>query len=143
MKTITPKQITSSQRKWYVVDATGMTLGRLAAVVAPVLRGKNKVDFSPHIDNGDYVIIINCDKFVVTGNKLADKMYHRHTGYLGGLISTPLGKMLEKKPSRPLEAAISGMLPKNKLRRDMIDRLKLFSGSEHIYHAQQPETLSL
>jgi large subunit ribosomal protein L13 len=95
------------------------------------------------MDNGDYVIVLNCDKFVVTGNKLVDKMYHRHTGFLGGLVSTPLEKLLVKKPQRPLEAAVQGMLPKNKLRKDMLDRLKLFTGSEHTFAAQKPETLSL
>ncbi len=143
MKTITPIQKTASQRKWYIVDASGMTLGRLATTIATTLSGKKKVDFSPHMDNGDYVIVINCDKFVVTGNKMKDKMYHRHTWYLGGLISTPLEKLLEKKPTRALEAAVSGMLPKNKLRKAMSHRLKLFTGSEHTFAAQKPETLVL
>lgn len=143
MKTITPKQITASERKWYVVDAEGQTLGRLATTIATTLRGKNRVDFATHMDNGDYVIVINADKFAVTGKKMTDKMYHRHTGYLGGLISTPLEKLLVKKPTRALEAAISGMLPKNKLRKGMMMRLKLFAGSEHTFEAQKPETLSL
>ncbi len=143
MKTITPKQVTSTERKWFVVDAEGQTLGRLSTQIATILRGKNKVDFATHMDNGDYVIVINADKFKVTGNKMTDKMYHRHTGYLGGLISTPLEKLLEKKPTRALEAAVSGMLPKTKLRSDMMARLRLFSGSEHTYAAQQPETITL
>lgn len=143
MKTLTPKQITSTQRKWFVVDAQGQTLGRLATIIATVLRGKNKVDFATHMDNGDYVVVINCDKFAVTGNKLVAKMYHRHTGFMGGLVSTPLEKMLVKKATRPLEAAVQGMLPKNKLRSDMLARLKLFTGSEHTYAAQKPETLTL
>ncbi len=143
MKTLTPKQTLSSDRKWYVIDAEGQTLGRLSTIIATTLRGKNKVDFAPHMDNGDYVIVINADKFLVTGNKMNDKMYHRHTGYLWGLISTPLNKLLVKKPTRPLEAAVSWMLPKNKLRSDMAARLKLFTGSEHTYNAQQPETISL
>ena len=143
MKTITPVQTAQNERKWYVIDASGMTLGRLATTIATTLRGKNKLDFSPHMDNGDFVIVLNCDKFVVTGNKMKDKMYHRHTGYLGGLISTPLEKLLEKKPTRALEAAVSGMLPKNKLRKNMQQRLKLFTGSDHTYAAQKPETLSL
>ncbi len=143
MKTITPKQLTSSQRKWYVVDAKGKTLGRLATSIATVISWKNKVDFANHLDNGDYVIVINCDKFAVTGKKMTDKMYHRHTGYLGGLISTPLDKLLVKKPIKPLESAISGMLPKNKLRKGMMARLKLFTGTEHTFEAQKPETLSL
>ncbi len=127
MKTYTPTQLPATDRKWYIVDAQGQTLGRLATQIATTLRGKNKVDFAPHLDNGDYVIVINADKFVVTGNKMNDKMYHRHTGYLGGLVSTPLSKMLDTKPTRPLEAAVSGMLPKNKLRAGMMDRLKLFA----------------
>lgn len=143
MKTITPKQLTQTERKWYVVDAQGQTLGRLATIIATTLRGKNKVDFATHMDNGDNVIVINADKFAVTGNKMSDKLYHRHTGYLGGLISTPLEKLLIKKPTRALEAAVSGMLPKNKLRADMMKRLKLFSDSEHTFAAQKPETLTL
>lgn len=143
MKTLTPKQISAAERKWYVIDAQGQTLGRLSTIIATTLRGKNKVDFAPHVDNGDYVVVINADKFAVTGNKMTDKMYHRHTGYLGGLISTPLDKLLVKKPTRALEAAISGMLPKTKLRKDMMARLKLFAGAEHTYTAQKPETLSL
>ena len=143
MKTITPKQTTSTERKWFVVDAEGKTLGRLATSIATIISGKNKVDFATHMDNGDYVVVINCDKFTVTGKKMTDKMYHRHTGYLGGLISTPLDKLLIKKPTRPLEAAVSGMIPKNKLRKDMMARLKLFTGTEHTFMAQKPETLSL
>jgi len=143
MKTITPIQVTSDQRKWFVVDAQGQTLGRLATTIATTLRGKNKVDFASHMDNGDYVIVINADKFAVTGNKMTDKLYHRHTGYLGGLISTPLEKLLSVKPTRALEAAVSGMLPKNKLRKGMMARLKLFSDAEHTYAAQKPETLAL
>lgn len=142
MKTLTPTQIAASERKWYVVDAQGKTLGRLATEIAQVLRGKKRVDFAPHVDNGDYVVVLNCDKFVVTGNKMTDKMYHRHTGYLGGLVSTPLNKLLEKKPQRALEAAVQGMLPKNKLRKGMLDRLKLFTGNEHTFTAQKPETLT-
>jgi len=143
MKTITPTQVSSDQRKWFVVDAEGQTLGRLATIIATTLRGKNKVDFASHMDNGDYVIVINADKFAVTGNKMKDKLYHRHTWYLGGLISTPLEKLLIKKPTRALEAAVSGMLPKNKLRQNMMARLKLFSDSEHTFAAQKPETIAL
>lgn len=143
MKTITPKQITWDDRQWYIIDATGLTLGRLSTVIATTLRWKNKVAFAPHVDNGDYVIVTNCDKFKVTGKKMTDKMYHRHTGYLGGLVSTPLEKLLVKKPAQPLKLAVSGMLPKNKLRKDMIARLKLFSGSEHTFGAQQPKELKL
>ncbi len=143
MKTITPKQLPSQERKWYVIDAQGHTLGRLATLIARKIRGKDRVDFSPHMDNGDYVIVLNADKFAVSGNKMRDKMYHRHTGYLGGLVSTPLEKMLSKKPTKALELAVSGMLPKNKLRKDMQKRLKLCVGNEHNYTAQKPETLTL
>lgn len=143
MKTIMPKQISAQDRKWYVVDATGMTLGRLATVIATTIRGKNKSDFSPHVDNGDYVIVLNCDKFAVSGNKMTDKMYYKHTGYLGGLKATPLEKMLVKKPGKAIESAVSGMLPKNKLRKEMMMRLKVFSGSEHSFAAQKPQELTI
>jgi large subunit ribosomal protein L13 len=143
MKTINPAQAKAQDRKWYVVDAEGQTLGRMATQIANLLRGKLKADFAPHVDNGDYVIVINCDKFHVTGNKMTDKMYHRHTGFLGGLVSTPLEKLLVKKPGKPVEFAVRGMLPKNKLRADMLARLKVFSGAEHTYGAQKPEVVKL
>lgn len=138
-----PKQIKGNERKWYVVDAEGQTLGRLATQLAAILKGKNKVDFAPHVDNWDYVIVLNADKFAVTGKKLTDKIYYRHTGYLGGLKETPLEDMLVKKPLRALELAVSGMLPKNKLRKDMISRLKWFTGTEHTFGAQKPTTIKL
>ena len=143
MKTLNPTQIEQKDRTWYVVDAEGQTLWRLATQIATVLRWKNKVDFASHIDNGDYVIVTNCDKFVVTWNKLSDKMYYRHTGYLWGLKSTPLEKLLTKKPTKALEYAVSGMLPKNKLRPNMMKRLKLCTWSSHDYAAQKPINLSL
>jgi len=143
MKTIMPKQIKGNERKWYVIDAKGQTLGRLATKLAVILKGKNKVDFAPHVDNWDYVIVLNADKFAVTGKKLTDKLYYRHTGYLGGLKETPLEDMLVKKPLRALELAVSGMLPKNKLRKDMISRLKWFTGTEHTFGAQKPTTIQL
>ncbi len=143
MKTLNPSQISSKERKWYVVDAEGQTLWRLSTTIATILRGKNKTDFAPHVDNWDFVIVLNCDKFTVTWNKLVQKMYHKHSGFLGWLTSTPLEKLLVKKPARPLEAAISGMLPKNKLRSEMMKRLKLCVGSTHDFNAQKPETLSL
>lgn len=115
----------------------------MATKIATLLRGKNKVDFVPHLDNGDYVVVINCTDFTVTGKKITDKMYHRHTGYLGGLKSTPLDKMLEKKPFKALELAVSGMLPKNKLRAGMLSRLKLFTGEKHTYAPQKPEVIEL
>ena len=143
MKTITPSQIKAPDRKWYIIDAKGQTLWRMATSIAVLLKWKSKVDFAPHVDNGDYVIVINCDKFTVTWKKMEDKIYHRHTWYLWGLKSTPLEAMLIKKPNKPLELAISGMLPKNKLRSWMLSRLKLFTGEEHTFIAQKPEELKL
>ncbi len=143
MKTIMPKPIKGNERKWYIVDAKGLTLGRLATKIAVILKWKNKVDFAPHVDNGDYVIVLNADKFTVTGKKMSDKIYYRHTGYLGGLKETPLEDMLVKKPLRALELAVSGMLPKNKLRKDMISRLKGFTGTEHTFTAQKPVKIKL
>lgn len=141
MKTITPKQIKWEDRKWYVIDAKDETLWRLSTKISVILKWKNKVDYIPHLDNWDYVIVINCDKFKVTWNKLEDKIYYRHTGFLGWLKEISLWKLLVKKPTRPLELAVSWMLPKNKLRKSMISRLKMFSGSEHTYVAQKPEII--
>ncbi len=143
MKTITPTQISSPDRKWYIIDAKGQTLWRLATRLATILKWKNKIDFIPHLDNGDYVIVKNCDKFIVTWKKMEDKIYHRHSGYLWGLKSIALEDLLIKKPSKPLELAISGMLPKNKLRKWMLSRLKLFTGEEHTFIAQKPEEIKL
>jgi len=143
MKTIMPKQIDATSRKWYIVDAKGQTLWKIATKLAVILKGKHKVDFAPHVDNGDYVIVINADKFKVTGKKMSDKIYYRHTGYLWGLKEITLEKLLSKKPTRALELAVKGMLPKNKLRKSMLSRLKLFSGTEHKYNAQQPEEIKL
>ncbi|MGB2110465.1 MAG: 50S ribosomal protein L13 [Patescibacteria group bacterium] len=141
MKTFTPTQIKGGDRKWYVIDASGQTLGRLATQIAVILKGKNKASYVPHLDNGDYVIVTNCDKFKVTGKKMEDKMYYRHTGYLGGLKEISLEDLLTKKPTKALELAVNGMLPKNKLRSGMISRLKLFTGEEHTFVAQQPEII--
>lgn len=143
MKTLMPKQVTSADRKWYVVDAKGQTLWRLATQLAVILNWKNKVDFAAHVDNGDYVIVINADKINVTWKKLTDKMYYRHSGFLGWLKTTSLEDMLRKKPTKALEFAVSGMLPKNKLRKNMVSRLKLFAWTEHKYGAQQPEEIKL
>lgn len=143
MKTIMPKQVSSADRKWYVVDAKGQTLGRLATRLAVILKGKNKVDFAPHVDNGDYVIVLNADKIAVTWKKLSDKMYYRHTGFLWGLKEISLENLLEKKPTKALEFAVSGMLPKNKHRSSMLARLRCFTGGEHTYAAQQPEEIIL
>ncbi len=141
MKTFTPAQIEGGDRKWYVIDATGLTLGRLATQLAVILKGKNKASYAPHLDNGDYVVVTNCDKFKVTWKKMTDKMYHSHTGYLGGLKEISLEDLLVKKPQKALEFAVSGMLPKNKLRRHMISRLKLFTWDEHTFGAQKPELI--
>ncbi|MCD5385075.1 50S ribosomal protein L13 [Candidatus Gracilibacteria bacterium] len=141
MKTITPSQLKGDERKWYIIDAKGQTLGRLATQIATILKGKNKVDYIPHLDNGDYVVVTNCDKFKVTGNKMSDKIYYRHTGYLGGLKEISLENLLAKKPTKALELAVNGMLPKNKLRKGMLSRLKIFTGDEHSFVAQKPELI--
>lgn len=141
MKTITPSQLKGDERKWYIIDAEGKTLGRIATQIATILKGKNKVDFIPHLDNGDYVVVTNCDKFKVTWKKMTDKLYHRHTGYLGGLKTIALEDLLAKKPTKALEFAVNGMLPKNKLRSGMLSRLKLFTWDEHSFVAQKPELI--
>ena len=129
-------------RKWYVVDATGCTLGRLASEVAKVLRGKNKAIFTPHIDTGDYVIVINADKIKVTGKKLDQKIYYRHSDYVGGMKETTLREMLNKKPERVIELAVKGMLPKGPLGRQMMTKLHVYAGAEHGHEAQKPEVLT-
>jgi len=131
------------ERKWYVVDAEGKTLGRLAAEVAKVLRGKHKPTFTPHVDTGDHVIIINAAKVVLTGNKLVQKTYFRHSGYPGGTTFTPAGKMLAEKPERVVELAVRGMLPKNKLGRQTYRKLQVYRGAEHPHAAQLPEVLEI
>lgn len=142
MKTIMPKQLPLSERKWYIIDAKGKNLGRLASFIAPIIRGKNKVSFSPHMDNGDYVIVLNAGEITVTGAKEEQKLYRSHSQYLGGLKEVPLSRMREKKPTEIVRHAVLGMLPKNKLQGDMIQRLKLERGSDHGYEAQKPELLS-
>ncbi len=130
-------------RQWHLVDADGKTLGRLASEVAKRLRGKHKPEYTPHVDTGDYVVIINAEKVNVTGNKLADKMYHRHTGYIGNLKSVPLGKLLDTHPERAIQSAVKGMMPKGPLGREMLSKLKVYAGSEHPHSAQQPQALDL
>ncbi|TCL57996.1 LSU ribosomal protein L13P [Kineothrix alysoides] len=130
------------ERKWYVVDATDMTLGRLASEVAKVLRGKNKPIFTPHIDTGDYVIVINAAKIKVTGKKLDQKIYYHHSDYVGGMKETTLKEMLAKKPERVIELAVKGMLPKGPLGRDMYRKLHVYAGAEHNQIAQKPEVLT-
>tara|TARA_B110000014_G_C20027553_1_gene533459 strand:+ start:542 stop:988 length:447 start_codon:yes stop_codon:yes gene_type:complete len=125
-------------REWLVIDAAGQTLGRLATVIASLLRGKHKVNYATNIDMGDFVVVINASKIVVTGNRLDDKMYRRHTGYPGGLVEIPLRTMLEKHPDRVIRYAVKGMLPKTKLGRKMLAKLKVYSGDDHPHDAQQP-----
>jgi large subunit ribosomal protein L13 len=131
------------QRDWYVVDARGQTLGRLASEIARIVRGKHKPIYSPSADVGDYVIVINAEKVLVTGRKLDQKMYHRHSGYPGGLKQVSLRRMLEEHPTRVVEHAVRGMLPKNRLGRKMAKKLKVYAGPEHPHEAQQPEPLEL
>ena len=130
------------ERKWYVVDATNMTLGRLASEVAKVLRGKNKPIFTPFLDMGDYVIIVNADKVKVTGRKLDQKIYYHHSGYVGGLKQTTLREMMARKPERVVELAVKGMLPKGPLGRQMYTKLYVYAGPEHKQAAQKPEVLT-
>jgi len=131
------------QREWYVVDATGKTLGRLASEIAKILRGKHKPIYTPHVDCGDYVIVINADKIRVTGRKLDQKIYYRHSGYPGGLKSISLRDQLARHPERVIQLAVRGMLPKNRLGRRMIKKLKVYASPDHPHHAQQPKPLDL
>ena len=131
------------ERKWYVVDATGYTLGRLASEVAKVLRGKNKPQFTPHVDTGDYVIVVNADKIKVTGKKMDQKIYYNHSDYVGGMRETTLREMMAKKPEKVVELAVKGMLPKGPLGRSMITKLHVYAGPEHEQAAQKPEVLEI
>jgi len=131
------------RRTWYLVDATDKTLGRLASQIAHRLRGKHKPEFTPHVDTGDYIVVVNAKKIRVTGNKLRDKMYHHHTGYIGNLKSINLEKLLAKAPDRVIQSAVKGMLPKNSLGRAMIKKLRIFAGPEHSHQAQQPQPLDI
>ena len=142
MKTLSakPAEVT---RDWFVVDASGKTLGRMATEIARRLRGKHKAEYTPHVDTGDYVIVINAEKVRVTGNKVQDKMYHHHTGYIGNLKSISFGKLLDKSPQRPIEIAVKGMLPKNPLGRQMFSKLKVYAGTEHPHVAQHPRVLDI
>lgn len=142
MKTYSAKSETV-QRDWYVVDASDKVLGRLATEIARRLRGKHKPVFTPHVDTGDYIVVVNADKVAVTGNKEADKIYYHHTGFPGGIRGIPLGKMRERHPERILERAVKGMLPKNALGRAMIKKLKIYAGPEHNHASQQPKPLEV
>jgi large subunit ribosomal protein L13 len=143
-KTYTPTATSiEAERKWYVVDATDMILGRLAARVAHILRGKHKATFAPHIDCGDFVIVLNADKIRVTGDRLDTKRYYRHSQFPGGLRSNTLRQMIEKHPDRVIEIAVKGMLPRNRLGRQMIKKLKVYAGNAHPHAAQKPEALEI
>lgn len=142
MKTEVAK-IENVKRDWYLVDAQDMVLGRLASKVANILRGKNKAIFTPSVDTGDFVIVVNAEKIALTGHKLANKIYYNHSGYTGGLKEITAGKLLEKKPSDLIKRAVKGMLPKNKLSRHMLKKLKIYAGSSHPHDAQQPKNLAI
>jgi large subunit ribosomal protein L13 len=142
MKTFSAKPA-EVKRDWYVVDATNKTLGRLSTEIARRLRGKHKAEYTPHVDTGDYIIVVNAEKIRVTGNKMKDKMYHHHTGYIGSLKSISLEKLLQKAPNRVIETAVKGMLPKNPLGRAMFKKLKVYAGPDHGHTAQQPKALEI
>ena len=142
MKTFSAKPETV-KRDWFVIDAENKVLGRLATEIARRLRGKHKAEYTPHVDTGDYIIVINADKIAVTGNKETDKQYHHHTGYPGGLKTISLDKQRIKAPERIIETAVKGMLPKNPLGRAMFRKLKVYAGAEHGHQAQQPQTLEI
>lgn len=142
MKTFSAKPA-EVKRDWYVVDAEGKTLGRLASEIARRLRGKHKPEYTPHVDTGDYIVVVNAEKVRVTGRKLTDKMYYRHTGYIGNMRATSLDKMLDKAPTRVIETAVKGMLPKNRLGRAMFKKLKVYAGPEHKHSAQVPKVLDV
>jgi len=141
MKTVSTKPADVT-RDWYVVDAEGKTLGRMATEIARRLRGKHKPEYTPHVDTGDYIIVVNAEKVRVTGNKAKDKMYYRHTGYPGGLRSMSFEKMVDHAPERTVEFAVKGMLPKGPLGRAMYAKLKVYAGTEHPHQAQQPQALT-
>lgn len=140
MKTFSAKAA-EVKRDWYVIDANGKTLGRMATEIARRLRGKHKPEFTPHVDTGDYIVVVNADKVQVTGNKVNGKIYYHHTGFPGGMKSASFGKMMERKPERVIEIAVKGMLPKNSLGRAMYRKLKVYAGAEHQHSAQQPKPL--
>ena len=142
MKTISANKETV-KRDWFVVDATDKTLGRMAAEIAHRLRGKHKPVYTPHVDTGDYIVVINAEKVAVSGNKAKNKMYHRHSGYIGGLKSISFEKLIDKAPERTIELAVKGMLPKNPLGREMYRKLKVYAGPKHNHEAQQPKVLDI
>lgn len=142
MKTYTAKPA-DVKRQWFVVDAEGKTLGRLSTEIARRLRGKHKPEYTPHVDTGDYIVVVNAEKVAVTGNKEQDKMYYKHTGYIGNMKSTNLAKLRAEHPERILEQSVKGMMPRGPLGRDMLRKLKIFAGPEHAHQAQQPQPLEI
>jgi large subunit ribosomal protein L13 len=142
MKTFSAKAA-DVKRDWYVVDASGKTLGRLASQLAFRLRGKHKPEYTPHVDTGDYIVVVNAEKVAVTGRKVSDKIYYHHTGYIGGLKHITFEQLIDKAPERIIQAAVKGMLPKNRLGRQMLKKLKVYAGPEHRHVAQQPVQLEL
>ena len=142
MKTFSAKSETV-KRDWYVVDANGKTLGRMASEIARRLRGKHKAEYTPHVDTGDYIVVVNAEKVRVSGNKATDKMYHHHTGYMGNMRSFSFEKMMERAPQDIITIAVKGMLPKNPLGRAMLGKLKVYAGPTHNHQAQQPQTLDI
>jgi len=142
MKTFSAKPA-EVRRDWYVIDATNKTLGRMATEIASRLRGKHKPEFTPHVDTGDYIVVINAEKVAVTGNKAKDKFYHRHSGYPGGMTSLSFEQMMQRSPERLIEITVKGMLPKNPLGRAMLKKLKVYCGPDHKHSAQQPKPLEL
>jgi large subunit ribosomal protein L13 len=142
MKTFVAKP-ESVQRDWFVVDADGKTLGRLATEIASRLRGKHKAEYTPHVDTGDYIIVVNCEKITVTGNKAKGKIYYSHTGFIGGIKEISFEKLLAKKPEMVIEKAVKGMLPRGPLGREMFRKLKVYAGAEHNHAAQQPQVLDI
>lgn len=142
MKTLSAKP-EAVKRDWYVVDATGKTLGRLSTEIARRLRGKHKTEYTPHVDTGDYIVVVNAEKVAVTGNKASDKMYHHHTGYIGSLKSISFDKLIDKAPERVIQGAVKGMLPRGPLGRAMFKKLKVYAGNEHPHTAQQPKDLEI
>jgi len=142
MKTLSAKP-ESVKRDWYVVDAAGKTLGRLSSEIASRLRGKHKPEYTPHVDTGDYIVVVNAEKIAVTGKKKSDKIYYRHTGYIGGLKSISFEKLIDKAPERVIQGAVKGMLPRGPLGREMFQKLKVYAGEEHPHTAQQPQVLDI
>lgn len=141
--TVSAKKTDFTDRKWYVIDAEDQVLGRLATKIADILRGKNKTNFTPHVDCGDYVIVVNADKVKLTGKKLEQKKYKRHSGYMGGLTEIPYKNLMEDKPEFVIEHAVKGMLPKNRLQKEFMSKLKVYRGEEHPHEAQKPEKLEI